>query len=370
MKYIIALALLLLNTVCLRAHIIEKVSKSADVVAGKYYLFTYKTQSNHYFVKMQLMPASVDSVYFINTYTLQQCKDVSMAADSSYLFKLEKKEEHYFLREKSSGLYLSETGLPGNLCTAFRFTASPDSTAYVNFLTIEGDKLGVKIGNRWLCRSLGAGRYLLASKITATLPSTDVYRIDAFQEPRHVLVLNSAADHWADSLKMYSGKTVDVKLQHTFHNGYYNTVMLPFSVGQYKKVFGSSVTAYAFASGSDSQLTFTEVPSTDTLRAGVPYLLKGNFSEPPYIISGAAIACSDDISYASRSLVFKSFVHATPLGGTDAFVQYQDAFYRCSSTPTLNIGCLKWCVYLNGNRSSAARLLKLRSVQIPHNNEK
>ena len=80
-----------------------------------------------------------------------------------------------------------------------------------------------------------------------------------------------------------------VVLKRTFVDNVKNTLILPFDVPNYKKVFGDNVVAYEYSCVEGNTINFTEIDS-DKLNANTPYLIKGSsFNASPYTIDATTI---------------------------------------------------------------------------------
>ena len=82
----------------------------------------------------------------------------------------------------------------------------------------------------------------------------------------------------SDTLQLYCiDATAYVRLKRHFKSDCFNTLMLPFDVPDYKKVFGQGAVAYIPSEFADGKLHFTEVEAS--LKAHTPYLLCGKLDD-------------------------------------------------------------------------------------------
>ena len=82
----------------------------------------------------------------------------------------------------------------------------------------------------------------------------------------------------SDTLQLYCiDATAYVRLKRHFKSDCFNTLMLPFDVPDYKKVFGQGAVAYILSEFADGKLHFTKVEAS--LKAHTPYLLCGKLDD-------------------------------------------------------------------------------------------
>ena len=153
----------------------------------------------------------------------------------------------------------------------------------------------------------------------------------------------------------------NISLNVTFVNDQYNTLMLPCAIsGSYKAVFGTDVTVYSVTSIGTDGITFSPVTDGNGLSANTPYLLKGTFFTPPYIINNTTISttgANDGImSVVNGSNTFNG-VYATgkDLGKSEAYILYMGKFYSCSSYSSMPIKLFRW--YYKGATQQAKQLI-------------
>ena len=82
----------------------------------------------------------------------------------------------------------------------------------------------------------------------------------------------------SDTLQLYCiDATAYVRLKRHFKSDCFNTLMLPFDMPDYKKVFGQGAVAYIPSEFTDGKLHFTKVEAS--LKAHTPYLLCGKLDD-------------------------------------------------------------------------------------------
>ena len=82
----------------------------------------------------------------------------------------------------------------------------------------------------------------------------------------------------SDTLQLYCiDATAYVRLKRHFKSDCFNTLILPFDVPDYKKVFGQGAVAYIPSEFTDGKLHFTKVEAS--LKAHTPYLLCGKLDD-------------------------------------------------------------------------------------------
>ena len=125
----------------------------------------------------------------------------------------------------------------------------------------ENGKLEALIGGEKIRYDKKTGRYLLGKEKATTSP------VSFFQLENASLLL-------CDTLDIYSiHTTAHVRLKRHFKSDCFNTLILPFEVENYKKVFGEGALAYLPMGISDGKLHFKSV--NGPLEANKPYLLCG-----------------------------------------------------------------------------------------------
>ena len=125
----------------------------------------------------------------------------------------------------------------------------------------ENGKLEALIEGEEIRYDKKSGRYLLGKNDTTTSP------VSFFQLENASLLL-------CDTLDIYSiHTTAHVRLKRHFKSDCFNTLILPFKVENYKKVFGEGALAYLPMGISDGKLHFKKVDGP--LEANTPYLLCG-----------------------------------------------------------------------------------------------
>jgi hypothetical protein len=125
----------------------------------------------------------------------------------------------------------------------------------------ENGKLEALIEGEKIRYDKKTGRYLLGKEKATTSP------VSFFQLENASLLL-------CDTLDIYSiHTTAHVRLKRHFKSDCFNTLILPFEVENYKKVFGEGALAYLPMGISDGKLHFKSV--NGSLEANKPYLLCG-----------------------------------------------------------------------------------------------
>lgn len=125
----------------------------------------------------------------------------------------------------------------------------------------ENGVLNVSIGGKVLGYDREKMRYVL-DKNAAKYARVEFYHI---KNTRLLL---------SDTLQLYCiDATAYVRLKRHFKSDCFNTLMLPFDVTDYKKVFGQGAVAYIPSEFTDGKLHFTKVEAS--LKAHTPYLLCG-----------------------------------------------------------------------------------------------
>lgn len=129
----------------------------------------------------------------------------------------------------------------------------------------ENGVLNVSIGGKVLGYDREKMRYVLI-KNAAKHARVEFYHIENSR-----LLLS-------DTLQLYCiDATAYVRLKRHFKSDCFNTLILPFDVPDYKKVFGQGAVAYIPSEFTDGKLHFTKVEAS--LKAHTPYLLCGKLDD-------------------------------------------------------------------------------------------
>ena len=129
----------------------------------------------------------------------------------------------------------------------------------------ENGVLNVSIGGKVLGYDRESMHYVL-DKNAAKYARVEFYHIENTR-----LLLS-------DTLQLYCiDATAYVRLKRHFKSDCFNTLMLPFDVPDYKKVFGQGAVAYIPSEFTDGKLHFTKVEAS--LKAHTPYLLCGKLDD-------------------------------------------------------------------------------------------
>ena len=129
----------------------------------------------------------------------------------------------------------------------------------------ENGVLNVSIGGKVLGYDRESMHYVL-DKNAAKYARVEFYHIENTR-----LLLS-------DTLQLYCiDATAYVRLKRHFKSDCFNTLMLPFDMPDYKKVFGQGAVAYIPSEFTDGKLHFTKVEAS--LKAHTPYLLCGKLDD-------------------------------------------------------------------------------------------
>ena len=310
----------------------KKVTSTDDIVDGGYYLITY--QSYYYFIYQKVSDTNNRLHYSANVNGGSDKNSlISTVIEKSNIvkfIKIKDKDNKWLIYDVKSHKYF------GISTEGFNYLTPLDSPQ-------EGDTISIGTNtNNAVCIQITTPQksvYNLAianSDYEWYSPSSiknnnKKYYIDLYRINNYSTTLDETQD-----LPTTTG-TTNVSLNISFSNNYYNTLMLPCKItGSYSAVFGTGVKAYSVKSSESDGITFTLVPDADGLQANTPYLIKGTFFNPPFIISNTTI----DASSASNGIntvttggstfngIYKTGID---LGGNKYYVLYNDNFYSCES---------------------------------------
>jgi hypothetical protein len=144
-----------------------------------------------------------------------------------------------------------------------------------------------------------------------------------------------------------------------------NTLVMPFDVPNYQKVFGLSCQAYSPVA-KEVGVDFVKVKDDATLKAFMPYLMTGKFFAPPYIIPQATLdfVPSDSL----RKLVvgdvnFWMVLSEENIGGDDNYYMSGNQLYSSKDVQNVKINATKW--FLDDKLNICAKGITLDGKQIP-----
>ena len=325
------------------------ITSENQLVDGGLYFITYKYSSNYYHtLNYSLFNESVDSVYqftsnayYDNTYT-----SVSSIINNTTIFKIIKKDEHWFMINTGNNRYVGEQTeiISSPYLNLSLHSKYPNEDFYITF-----DGSNLKIGGKYFAHYSTSANYQMKSKISAN-ETVLLYKIDDNNYGKKIdAKMNLSSINY----------TGNITFDRDFFDGNYNTLVLPFKVTNYKEVFGNGTTVYKLVSSTENSISFSKISDDDTIQADKPYLIKGTFFKNPYVIANTTINYDGNskISTTIGDVTFNGVYNTTDVGGTNAFILYKDVFYSCSKTSKMEINPYKWYITTKSTSIAAKKLL-------------
>ncbi len=104
----------------------------------------------------------------------------------------------------------------------------------------------------------------------------------------YVAVFGDDADENLCSINTFGGKNVTAKVNRSFQAGQWATICLPFDMSQAQiaDIFGQGTAVAKFNNFAEKAFYFT---STESIKAGVPYLIKPALETAPFTVEGVLV---------------------------------------------------------------------------------
>lgn len=350
---------------CIAAHAeLEgtQITSESNMKENALYLITYKTSAGNYlrFNRDDKTYENDDDICFyymsVNTETEKGVSHGSIqgAASNSHLVQLRKQDGHWLLFDIAEQKYISASTVY-NYSTSFMLADTPTEECYVTF-SGTGSSFDICLDGSYIRVRPSIYQYQNMSSSTV---DSDYKRVQLYEISGYEVALSDATGG-----TIIHGLTADVSLTRSLTSNYYNTLMLPFAVADYKEVFGTGAIAYGLTEATDEAIAFETVPEGQALAANTPYLLNGTFDPSPYTIAQATFdnEANDDgiATYAAGDLLFNGvYTTGHDLGRSGAFILYNNRFYICDQVRSMPIAPYRWYVTRQSTTitSQAKRLL-------------
>lgn len=284
------------------------------------------------------------------------------AAANSDLLTLKNIDGRWYLYSTQHDGYLSpDTVTHQNIAL---MSNTPGSS---NAITFEdgSDGLILHFGNgTYLWLNDNVNRYIFGKTNNNRVP-TKLFLI----EKEHSLTLDDAG------LDGPIDETTNVKWIHSFKDGYYNTLCVPFDIADYHAAFGASTKAYKLNTVEGNTLSFSLVSDAEPLSANTPYLIKGPFNGKDTISFTGIRVHTDSLQtpYFGNDTVRLQGCY-TPVDHSlksNEFILYKDQFISCSNQRNLKVLPFHWYVQMKtADPSKAPRLnVKFNPAPAPYARE-
>ena len=266
-------------------------------------------------------------------------KDITEVASSTQIFKIKKIEDKFYLYMPENESYVSIVNQSITSQTALynMFALSADAR---NEITIEdiNNITELKIGDKFVRFHRTADTYRTINKVSTDYLTVKLFLIQEKGEDP-VLELNSDTD--LKNIKF----TGTIKFNRNFEVGYFNTIVLPFTINSPWEVFGEEVEIYEPIIGNSEEIGFKKLEKGKYMVGYTPYLLGGAFSAPPYIIKNVTLnynSVGTKLKTTIGEQILYSVFQKKQLGNTTNFVLYKNQFRNCQNIKTLYIEPYKW----------------------------
>lgn len=310
-----------------------RVTKASEINEGDTIIIVYKTSTPQFynmFIREENINRIPDYVEYNSDKT--KYKTIEECALHCHPLKVVKDGTSIALKDLTIDMYLCRyKGSKTQYGTLLFAQSDIDENCFVTFEEKDSE-LFIKIDNRNLRYQEGVYRYTLRTKKEETgFYNIAVYKLKYKQEPQEYVI------------------------NRTFSDSFYNTLMLPLPVENYKSVFGEETSVYQIREISDTELVFEPMEESLSLKENTPYLIKGTFNTPPYSLGLTDEKLPDSGTKDMEGLRFVGAYEAQTLTNADAYVLYEDVFYNCKTIENLEVSPFKWYIIVNDKTASAPR---------------
>lgn len=329
-------------------------SEDQLVDGGLYFItYVYKLSSKSYYhtLNYNIQYETIDSLYFFSSNSLSDKTYPSISStliNNTTIFKIVKNNGHWMMintgNQKYVGCVTETYAGKQEAYNLFLHSKYPNQNFYITFVdnNLQFDE------GRYFTHYKGSANYRIISSKATNEQAILLYRLNDNSYGKYI---NASGDLPSTT---YTG---NITFDRTYYDGYYNTLVLPFNVSNYKEVFGKSTTVYKLASTTDNSISFNKISDEETIEANRPYLINGTFFKSPYIIMNAQINYDgvNTITTTAGNITFNGVYKATDISNTNAFILHKDAFYICANANNVNVSPYKW--YITTTGGTQAKLL-------------
>lgn len=142
-------------------------------------------------------------------------------------------------------------------------------------------------------------------------------------------------------------RNVTVALHRSFKDNCYSSLMVPFDIPRYRFVFGFSVQAYELKVDGN-KIRFVSMPDSATLKAHTPYILRGRFFAPPYVIPQLNVNYDGTATktVTVNGVTFTGVYHPQTLQQDDAYILSANQLYRTKAEQSVHLQGFRWYMTL------------------------
>lgn len=266
--------------------------------------------------------------------------DIGNLASSTQKFRIKKIEGKFYLYipEYNSFVSFVNQSITSETALYNMFAFTSDARNEITFSSLD-NITELKIGEKIIRFHRTADTYRAINKITADYSiNVQLYLIQEKGEDP-ILELSSNTD--LTNTKF----TGTIKFNRKFEIGYYNTLVLPFSIISPWEVFGENVEIYKPVMGNANEIRFNKLKKGDIMSSYTPYLLGGTFNSPPYIIKNVTLnynSVGTKLKTNVGNQILYSVFQRKQLGNTENYVLYMNQLRNCQKVKSLYIEPYKW----------------------------
>ena len=330
----------------------ERITSEAQLTEGAICLITYKDDVGYRNMKWQYYPnGQADSILMFES--TRSYTSLSELKRHTLLFKVVRRDGHWLLQNTENERFVGEVNTTvaqkQQYLNLFLHSKTPDDKFFLGF---KQQKKGIMIliGSKSLRYNADAESFRLMAKSNTTRAYAELYCVSE-GKPETILQLDPRHELGEQNF------TGTVRLDRTFEDGYYNTLILPFEVSRPQDVFGSATYCLKPSSTTGNTITFTKMSVNESLKANTPYLLYGTFATPPYTFQDREVRHQKADSVVRKnlgSITLHGVYKVQEVGQSKAFILFQKGFYACKDLKSMQVEPYKW--YLTCNQSNEGKL--------------
>lgn len=347
--YLLQAALLVAMTICGQNLGYKQIKATSELKDGQDCFVTCERQS-----KLANLVLSRDerSEVVYNFKSTNAYKEIDTLAANTQMFKVKLVEDKFYLYIPESNAFVSivDNSISSNTGLQYMFALTAEARSPITFETANG-VTDVKVGSKLMRFHRTAYTYHLINKSSTDYLPVRFYVVQEKGEDP-VLELNGNTD--LTNTKF----TGTIKFDRKFEVGYYNTLVLPFTIDDPWEVFGEGIEVYEGVSGTANEVGFKKLKKGDKMTGYKPYLIGGTWKEAPYIIKNVTLTYNS-VGTRLKTTVGNQTLHSVfqkaQMGKTGNYVLYKDQLRSCKNVQSLYIEPYKWYLMTPKTKSSATQ---------------
>lgn len=347
--YLLQAALLVAMTICGQNLEYKQIKATSGLKDGQDCFITCERQSKLYNLVLNLNDKS-DIVYKFNSTVTY--KEIEKLAANTQMFKVKLVEDKFYLYILESNAFVSivDNSISSSSEEQSMFALTAEARSPITFETVD-EVTDIKIGSKLMSFYHYLNRYRLINQRSSDHDAVKLYVVQEKGEDP-VLELNGNTD--LTNTKF----TGTIKFDRKFEVGYYNTLVLPFTIDDPWEVFGEGVEVYEGVSGTANEVGFKKLKKGDKMTGYKPYLIGGTWKEAPYYIKNVTLTYNS-VGTRLKTTVGNQTLHSVfqkaQMGKTGNYVLYKDQLRSCKNVQSLYIEPYKWYLMTPKTKSSAAQ---------------